>query len=110
MNNSGIMTEEQFNEFVNSGKPCIFDFSATWCGPCRMLAPVVEDLADKYKGQYYFYKSKLQQKQSKLYHLPCPFLLSFIFSTSCCSSRNCSSLNWDFSIKLATASVEFPPK
>ena len=63
MNNSGIMTEEQFNEFVNSGKPCIFDFSATWCGPCRMLAPVVEDLADKYKGKYYFYNIDIDSSE-----------------------------------------------
>lgn len=55
MNSAGIMTEEQFDEFAHSGKPCVFDFSATWCGPCRMLAPVVEDLADKYKGKYFFY-------------------------------------------------------
>lgn len=55
MNNTGIMTEEQFDEIVKSNKPCLFDFSATWCGPCRMLAPVLEQLSEKHKGECNFY-------------------------------------------------------
>lgn len=37
-------------------KPCIIDFYATWCGPCKMVAPILEDLAKKYNGQVYIYK------------------------------------------------------
>ena len=56
MINTGIMSEEAFDEIIASKKVCVCDFSATWCGPCRLLAPVIEDVSDKYKGKYYFYQ------------------------------------------------------
>ena len=37
-------------------KPCIIDFYATWCGPCKMVAPILDDLAKEYDGQIYVYK------------------------------------------------------
>ena len=37
-------------------KPCIIDFYATWCGPCKTIAPIVEELAKEYDGQIYVYK------------------------------------------------------
>ena len=36
--------------------PCMVDFYADWCGPCRQLAPIAEKLAAKYKGQFIIYK------------------------------------------------------
>ncbi|MBP7695101.1 MAG: thioredoxin [Bacteroidales bacterium] len=37
-------------------KPCIVDFHATWCAPCKMLAPTLEELNQEYNGQIYIYK------------------------------------------------------
>ena len=56
MLNAGIMTNEEFQDIINLKRITVVDFSATWCGPCRMMAPILEDISDKYKGKYYFYQ------------------------------------------------------
>ena len=44
-------------------KPCIIDFYASWCGPCKTVAPILEDLAKEYEGQIYIYKIDTEAEQ-----------------------------------------------
>ena len=44
------ITDANFEELVNSGKPMVLDFWAEWCGPCRMVGPIIDELATEYEG------------------------------------------------------------
>lgn len=45
------VTDSNFEQLVNSGKPMVLDFWAEWCGPCRMVGPIIDDLDKEYTGQ-----------------------------------------------------------
>ncbi|XLQ11963.1 MAG: thioredoxin [cyanobacterium endosymbiont of Epithemia adnata isolate EadnSB Bon19] len=52
MSKPAEVTDEKFKDDVlNSDIPVLVDFWAPWCGPCRMVAPVVEEIAEQYEGQ-----------------------------------------------------------
>lgn len=47
------LTDDNFeNEVLKSQVPVLVDFTATWCGPCKVLAPIVEGIADEFAGKY----------------------------------------------------------
>ncbi|WP_267383941.1 thioredoxin [Cyanobacterium sp. uoEpiScrs1] len=52
MSKPAEVTDEKFKDDVlDSNIPVLVDFWAPWCGPCRMVAPVVEEIAEQYEGQ-----------------------------------------------------------
>ena len=71
--------ELNFEEIINSEELTIIDFSATWCRPCRMLAPILEQVADK-MGNVSFYNLDIDDNEdiAKRYRIfSVPTLLAF---------------------------------
>ena len=50
---------------ANEKLPVVCDFWASWCGPCRMLAPVFEEISDKYEGEAVFVKIDIDEEDSE---------------------------------------------
>lgn len=47
-----VITKENFeSEVINSAAPVLIDLWASWCGPCMMLAPIIEEISDEYEGK-----------------------------------------------------------
>ena len=46
-----IITDSNYAELAAAGIPLVVDFSATWCGPCKKIAPIIDELAAEYEGK-----------------------------------------------------------
>lgn len=59
-----FFTDENFEqEVLKSDKPVLVDFYAEWCGPCKMLGPVIEELAKEYEGKWKIGKLNVDESQ-----------------------------------------------
>jgi thioredoxin 1 len=75
------LNEANFMETISSSpKPVIVDFYADWCGPCKMIAPIVEELASEYANDVAFYKVNVDENPdiaSKYQVMQIPTFASF---------------------------------
>ena len=57
------ITTENFESYKNGSLPLVVDLWATWCGPCRMLAPIVSELASEYDGKIVVGKCDVEENE-----------------------------------------------
>ncbi|MEE3445423.1 MAG: thioredoxin [Prevotella sp.] len=57
------ITSENFKSLKNGDQPLVVDFWATWCGPCRMVAPIITKLAEKYDGKVVIGKCDVEENE-----------------------------------------------
>ena len=57
------ITQENFESYKNGSLPLVVDFWATWCGPCRMVAPIIEELAKAYDGKVVIGKCDVEDNE-----------------------------------------------
>ncbi|MDR1544538.1 MAG: thioredoxin family protein [Prevotellaceae bacterium] len=70
-----IVTDNNFEEILASNDVCVIDFSATWCVPCKKLAPDFEELAGKYEGKAFIGKVNIEDspevtEKCEIYSVP----------------------------------------
>ncbi len=58
-----VLTDETFNDFISKNENVVVDCWAEWCQPCRLISPIVEELAGKYAGKIWFGKLNVDENQ-----------------------------------------------
>ncbi|MGE5328207.1 MAG: thioredoxin [Deltaproteobacteria bacterium] len=74
------LSKDNFDETINSEVPVLVDFWATWCGPCRMLGPIIDQLGDELEGKVKIAKVNVDEQKelaSRFQVMSIPTILIF---------------------------------
>lgn len=63
MTKANFIQADEFDQLLNSEKPLVIDYTATWCGPCRLVAPLIDQLAGEYQDRANVVKVDIDQNR-----------------------------------------------
>lgn len=72
------LTSDNFDEYVQGDTPILVDFWAAWCGPCRMVAPVLDELAEEKDGKVLIGKVDIDSHQDLAYRFQVSSIPTFV--------------------------------
>ncbi|NES70934.1 MAG: thioredoxin [Okeania sp. SIO2D1] len=63
MTKATFIQDHEFEELLTDTMPVVVDYTATWCGPCRVISPLIDQLAEEYEGRAKVFKIDLDQNK-----------------------------------------------
>lgn len=63
MTKANFIQADEFDQLLNAEKPLVIDYTATWCGPCRLVAPLIDQLAGEYQDRANVVKVDIDQNR-----------------------------------------------